>query len=169
MFNRYNRCLVDSTSTWWSAAIILGIPLFFMFSIVSNQILNPLPDSLKFAYIPNFVIFGIGSAVFIGAFIGRTYRIPVLLTIGSIIYRLLACACFAYLVVAIRTYYTESFVSRSGDALIVCYPICIPTFLHAGAAMWAMGTTSPLPRITTIIPLPLRILLRPRDVQLLPT
>jgi hypothetical protein len=157
-----------STDSWWSAAIILGIPIAFLLTIVSNQLMSPLPDSLMYAYIPNFVMFGIGTVVFIGAFIGRAYRVPVLLTIGSVIYRMLACACFAYLVVTIRTYLSESFISRSGDTMIVSYIVCIPTFLHAGAAMWVMGTSSPRPRITTIIPLPIRIMLRPRDVQLLP-
>ena len=170
MCNRYTRCLQYSTNRWFSAAIILGIPVAFLLSIVSNQLMSPLPDSLAFAYIPNFIMFGVGSGVFIGACIGRAYRIPVFLTIGSMIYRLLACACFAYLVVTIRAYLNESFISRSGDTMLVSYIVCVPTFVHAGAAMWVMGT-SPIPSTSAQprVVIQLRNLLRPRDIQLLPT
>ena len=168
---RYTRCLEFSVNRTWSAVMILGCPLFFLFSPVFSQMITPVPASLEFVVIPNYAMFATGLVVFAAAFIGRFNRIPALLLIGSVVYRLLAIMCGSYLVVVIRQYVANNVVGNRGDVLLFAYPVCIPAFIHAGAALWVMGTR-PLPQQqqqqqTSYLPVRLVDLLRPRDAVLL--
>lgn len=166
---RYTRCLELSVDRTWSAAILLGCPLFFLFSPVFNQIITPVPASLEFTVIPNYAMFATGLVVFVAAFVGRFKRVPALLFVGSVVYRLLAIMCGSYLIVVIRHYVANDVVGNRGDVLLFAYPICIPTFIHAGAALWVMGARPIAPSASTgpILPVRLVDLLRPRDATLL--